>query len=84
MMYGPQKSDPCIVAEKPSNKPGQPGAETAERRQGAEGNAVTLANVPDPPFFPMTAVVDFAKTVTVPLVNAETRARKSAMPATLH
>ena len=40
MMYGPQKSDPCIVAEKPSNKPGQPGAETAERRQGAEGNAV--------------------------------------------
>ena len=40
MMYGSQKSDPRIVAEKPSNKPGRPGAETVERRQGTEGNAV--------------------------------------------
>ena len=40
MMYGPQKSDPRVVAEKPSNKPSQAGAETVERRQGAEGNTV--------------------------------------------
>jgi RNA-directed DNA polymerase len=40
MMHGPQKSDPRIVAEKLSNKPGQLGAETVERRQGAEGNTV--------------------------------------------
>src|ERR1035437_5687429 len=40
MMNGPQKSDPRIVAKKPSNKPSQAGAETVERRQGAEGNAV--------------------------------------------
>ena len=40
MMNGPQKSDPRVVAEKPSNKPSQAGAETVERRQGAEGNRV--------------------------------------------
>ena len=40
MMYGPQKSDPRIVAQKPSNKPGRLGAEAVERRQGAEGNMV--------------------------------------------
>jgi len=40
MMNGPQKSDLRIVAKKPSNKPGQAGAETVERRQGAEGNTV--------------------------------------------
>ena len=40
MMNGPQKSDPRIVAEKPANKPNQAGAETVERRQGAEGNMV--------------------------------------------
>ena len=40
MMNGPQKSDSCIVAKKPSNKSGQPGAEMVERRQGAEGNTV--------------------------------------------
>ena len=40
MMNGPQKSDPCIVAKKPSNKPNQAGAETVERRRGAEGNTV--------------------------------------------
>jgi len=39
-MHGPQKSDPRIVAEKPSNKPGRLGAEAVERRQGAEGNMV--------------------------------------------
>ena len=40
MMYEPQKSDLCIVAQKLSNKPGQLGAEAVERRQGAEGNTV--------------------------------------------
>jgi len=40
MMHGREKSDPCEVAKKPANKPGQPGAESAERRRGAEGNTV--------------------------------------------
>jgi hypothetical protein len=38
MMYGLEKSDPCEVARKLANKPGQPGAELVERRRGAEGN----------------------------------------------
>ena len=40
MMHEQEKSDPCIVAKKPVNKLGQPGAESAERRRGAEGNTV--------------------------------------------
>ena len=40
MMHEQEKSDPCIVAMKPVNKLGQPGAESAERRRGAEGNTV--------------------------------------------
>src|ERR1700730_13970876 len=40
MMYGRGKSDSAIVAEKPTNKAGQPAAEAVERRAGAEGNAV--------------------------------------------
>jgi len=40
MMHGREKSDPCEVAKKPANKPGQPGAESVERRRGAEGNTV--------------------------------------------
>ncbi len=40
MMNGLEKSDPCEVARKPANKPGQPGAESVERRRGAEGNTV--------------------------------------------
>ena len=40
MMHEREKSDPCEVVRKPANKPGQPGAESVERRQGAEGNAV--------------------------------------------
>ena len=40
MMYEREKSDLCIVATKPANKPGQLGAESVERRQGAEGNTV--------------------------------------------
>src|ERR1700690_1327403 len=38
MMYDREKSDPAIVAVKPSNKAGQPAAELAEPRAGAEGN----------------------------------------------
>jgi hypothetical protein len=38
MMHEREKSDPCIVATKPANNPGQPGAESVERREGAEGN----------------------------------------------
>jgi len=40
VMHGDETSDPAIVASKPSNKAGQPAAETAERRAGAKGNAV--------------------------------------------
>ena len=40
MMHEQEKSDPCTVAMKPVNKPGQPGAESVERRRGAEGNTV--------------------------------------------
>jgi len=39
-MYRQEKSDPSIVAKKPANKLGQPGAELVERREGAEGNTV--------------------------------------------
>ena len=39
MMHGREKSDPAIVAMKPTNKTGRPAAEPAERRAGAEGNA---------------------------------------------
>src|SRR5947209_8538616 len=38
MKHEPEKSDPSIVAGKPTNKPGQPGAESVERREGTEGN----------------------------------------------
>ena len=39
MMNGPEKSDLGIVAEKPTNKAGQPAAELVEPRAGAKGNA---------------------------------------------
>src|SRR5665213_1788816 len=39
MMYDHEKSDPAIVAVKPTNKAGQPAAELVEPRVGAEGNA---------------------------------------------
>jgi RNA-directed DNA polymerase len=38
-MYGREKSDPAVVAEKPTNNAGRPAAELVERRTGAEGNA---------------------------------------------
>ncbi len=39
MTYGREKSDPAIVARKPTKKAGRPAAEPVERRVGAEGNA---------------------------------------------
>jgi retron-type reverse transcriptase len=39
MMHGRGKSDPAIVAEKPTNKAGQPAAEPVEPRAGTKGNA---------------------------------------------
>ena len=39
MMHDPEKSDPAIVAVKPTNKAGRPGAEPVEPRPGTEGNA---------------------------------------------
>jgi RNA-directed DNA polymerase len=39
MMYGHEKSDSAIVAVKPTNKAGQPAAETVEPRAGTKGNA---------------------------------------------
>ncbi len=38
MMNGPGKSDPSTVAVKPANNPNGLGAESVERREGAEGN----------------------------------------------
>src|SRR6476660_9237948 len=37
-MHGHEKSGPVVVVMKPANKGGQPPAELAERRAGAEGN----------------------------------------------
>src|SRR5207248_9310631 len=39
MTNGREKSDPAIVAEKPTNKAEQSAAEPVEPRAGAEGNA---------------------------------------------
>ena len=38
MMNGRERSDPAIVAVKPTNKTGQPGAELVEPRVGTKGN----------------------------------------------
>ena len=38
-MNGHEKSDPTVVATKPTNKAGRPVAESVERRVGTEGNA---------------------------------------------
>jgi RNA-directed DNA polymerase len=38
-MHDPEKSDPGIVAVKPTNKAGQPAAEPVEPRPGTKGNA---------------------------------------------
>ena len=39
MMYGHEKSDPAIVAGKPTNKAERSAAELVERRVGTKGNA---------------------------------------------
>jgi hypothetical protein len=39
MMYGPEKSDPSVVAVKPANNAGPPVAEWVEPRDGTKGNA---------------------------------------------
>jgi hypothetical protein len=39
MMYDHEKSDPAIVAVKPTNKAGEPAAELVEPRAGTERNA---------------------------------------------
>ncbi len=39
MMHGREKSDPIVVARKPTNAAGQPAGEPVEPRIGAEGNA---------------------------------------------
>ena len=39
MMQGREKSDPAIVAMKPTNKAEQSAAESVERRAGTKGNA---------------------------------------------
>ena len=39
MMHGREKSDPAIVAGKPTNKAERSAAEPVERRVGAKGNA---------------------------------------------
>ena len=43
MMHGREKSDPAIVAVKPTNKAGRPAAEPAEPRAGAEGTRTSKA-----------------------------------------
>jgi RNA-directed DNA polymerase len=40
MMHGDEKSDPAIVAVKPTNKSGRRDAERVEPRVGAEGNTI--------------------------------------------
>src|SRR5689334_2986594 len=37
MMHGHEKSDPAIVAKKPTNKAGQPASEPVERSAGGQG-----------------------------------------------
>ena len=39
MMHGREKSDPAIVAKRPTNKAERSAAEPVERRAGAKGNA---------------------------------------------
>jgi RNA-directed DNA polymerase len=39
MTHGPEKSDPAIVARKPTSDAGQPAEELVEPRAGTKGNA---------------------------------------------
>ena len=47
MMHGHEKSDPAIVAGKPTNKAERSAAELVERRAGTKGNARQLKHAPD-------------------------------------
>ena len=47
MTNGHEKSDPAIVAVKPTNEAGRPGEEPAEPRAGTEGNAGQGEHAPD-------------------------------------
>ncbi len=46
MMYDREKSDPAIVAVKPTNKAGQPAAELVEPRTGARGECESAKHGP--------------------------------------
>ena len=46
MMHAREKSDSAVVAEKPSNKAGQPGAEAVERRAEALGDTSNSRRMP--------------------------------------
>ena len=48
MMHGPEKSDPVIVAGKPTNKVERSAAELVERRAGTKGNAGQLSTCRTP------------------------------------
>ena len=43
MMHGPEKSDPVIVAGKPTNKAERSAAELVEQRAGTKGNVGQLS-----------------------------------------
>ena len=43
MVHGRGKSDPAIVAGKPTNKAGRPAAEPVEPRPGIKGNGISKA-----------------------------------------
>ena len=47
MKHEQEKSDPSTVAKRPANKPGQPGAESAEPREGIRGKHERATHVPD-------------------------------------
>jgi hypothetical protein len=47
MMHGHEKSDPAIVAVKPTNKAEHSAAELVEPRVGTKGNAGLAKHVPD-------------------------------------
>jgi len=47
MMYGHEKSDPAIVAVKPTNKAERSAAELAEPRAGTEGECGLAKHAPD-------------------------------------
>ena len=65
-MNGGEKSDPAIVARKPTNKAGRPAAEPVERRAGAEGNADQDGTPRTPSRTSVTQVLDCIPRVAHP------------------